>query len=187
MPANKSGPKSGISLAGLILNPDGLMSMVEASFYDKVDHQAIQNSIRLQTGLNRYPSEWLDALCRALPLKNAGVKKEKIKAAAEHLLQHQSLSQVITNLSPLEQAALRDTLEAGGWVKYGTLSRRYGDEKPDSYFWTNRPPVSTIGRLRLHGLLFVGYMVIGGRRWKVAVVPVELRDPLREILHPDGR
>jgi hypothetical protein len=179
---HKSRSKNTLSLSGLILNPDGLMSMIESSMYDKVDQQPIHDGIRLQAGLNRYPSEWIDALCQALDLTNARLKKEKLHAAAKHLLAPDTLSQVVAALRLPEQSALWDILKSGGWIKSGSLTRRYGDERSDSYFWSEQPPASTIGQLRLHGLLFVGYMLIGGRRWKVAVIPVELRNPLQKIL-----
>ncbi|MBC7083378.1 MAG: hypothetical protein H5T95_07795, partial [Firmicutes bacterium] len=38
------------------------------------------------------------------------------------------------------------------------------------------------GRLRRKALVFVGRAVVEGRRYKVAVIPVELREDLAELL-----
>jgi hypothetical protein len=77
---------------------------------------------------------------------------------------------------------MRYTLNRGGWVKYGELSRQFGDETRDGWWWDRNPPQSTIGQLRLRGLLFVGQAPIGSRHYKVAVIPNELREPLRATL-----
>ncbi len=58
----------------------------------------------------------------------------------------------------------------------------FGGEEEDSYWWKTEPPISTIGILRLHVLLFVGKAEIGGRMYRVAVVPKDIREELVEML-----
>lgn len=158
------------------------MAAVERTWYDKVDEQAIHPKIRLQSGLNRYPAPWLDALYQTLRLPPIRLRKDRVAAAAQALLQPDTLRRVVTALPTQARAALLEVLEAGGWIKYGSLSRRFGGEDEDSYFWSEHPPASAIGQLRMRGLLFVGRMAIDGRNWKVAVVPLELRDLLKSEL-----
>ncbi len=76
------------------------------------------------------------------------------------------LDDIIEKLPPKSIAALKLVMDEGGWVKYNRLSKEYGEEN-DSYFWETEPPTSTVGILRLHGLLFVGKSGIGGRNYKV--------------------
>jgi hypothetical protein len=77
--------------------------------------------------------------------------------------------------------ALKLVMDEGGWVKYNKLSSEYG-EGNDSYFWETEPPTSIVGVLRVHGLLFIGKTGIGGRMYKVAVVPKDIRKRLEDML-----
>lgn len=79
------------------------------------------------------------------------------------------------------RAALRYVQDAGGWCKLQALTRRFGTLDGDGFFWDESPPSSTIGRLRLRGLLYVGRAVIEGKRHKVAVIPADLRDIVASI------
>jgi len=71
--------------------------------------------------------------------------------------------------------------EDGLVMKYNKLSSEYREEN-DNYFWETEPPTSTVGIFRVHGLLFVGKTVIGGRIYKVAVVPKDIRTGIVELL-----
>lgn len=174
--------KRSISFADLILDPNSLMGVVEGSLYDKVDGQPVSASLKLRSGLSRYPLAWIDAVCQALGLPPVRLKKEKIDAAVDALLEPDRLRSIVDGLPTGARDALRYVVGAGGWVKYASLSRRFGNEDQDSYFWSECPPKSAIGQLRVRGLLFVGRMAVEGKTWKVAVVPQELRRYLAEWL-----
>ena len=65
-----------------------------------------------------------------------------------------------------------------------SLSEELADDA-DGWFWNEAPPTSILGRLRLHGLAFVGRSATAGRR--AVVVPRELREPLVAVLETAGR
>ncbi len=179
-------PKAGEGMwHGLIIDPEPFMSGMEYGLYKKVDDAFISPTIALTTGLNRYPATWISAALRAHGIPMTGVKREKIEAIAERLRNPQKLSDLIDKLGIDEREILTKVLSQGGVVKYQSISRTYGDETPDSYFWDSMPPQSPIGRLREHGLIFVGRMQLGSRREKMLVVPLELRNPLSTILSAD--
>lgn len=92
------------------------------------------------------------------------------------------LDDVIEKLPPEARDALKLALKNGGWVRYNQLSKKFGGEEEDSYWWETEPPTSTIEILRLHALLFVGKAGISGRMYKVAVVPKDIREGLAEML-----
>jgi len=100
-----------------------------------------------------------------------------------HLTDPQKLRAVLESLPPESREALDYVLAKGGWVKIGPLTRRFGAQDDVGWFWSEtEPPTSTLGRLRVRGLLFVGKAGIGGRNYTVAVIPKELREPLAELL-----
>ena len=57
------------------------------------------------------------------------------------------------------------------------VSRKYGDDLEEYYYWYYRRPETIIGRLRLHGLLFEG----GHKDEVVLVIPTEVRGPLADL------
>ena len=75
--------------------------------------------------------------------------------------------------------ALKLVLDNGGFVKYGKL-KSYDDEI--TFWWSDDPPTSTIGVLRLNALLVVGRIPMAGRMHKVALIPVDIRDELLDLL-----
>jgi len=179
-------PKAGEGMwHGLIIDPEPFMSGIEYGLYKKVDDATISPKIALTAGLNRYPATWISAALQAHGIPMTGVKREKVEAIAERLRNSQTLSDLIAKLDSDEREILTKVLSQGGVVKYQNISRTYGDETPDSYFWDSMPPQSPIGRLRERGLIFVGRMQLGSRREKMLVVPLELRNPLSTILSVD--
>lgn len=62
------------------------------------------------------------------------------------------------------------------------MTRRYGSDRGDGWFWNEQPPTSILGRVRRHGLAFVGVDASSGRRMRTVLVPRELRDGIREAL-----
>jgi hypothetical protein len=159
--------------------------LIELTLQDRrkrVEEKPIQVDTKLQAALNKQPAVWVEAIYGALELRGARRARERVKEIAAKLPEAGFLREVLARLPQEAHEALRLVLERGGWIKYGQLTRRFGSDAGDGWFWNERPPTSILGRLRLYGLLFVGRAALGGRRWKVGVIPVELRDPLREIL-----
>jgi len=73
-------------------------------------------------------------------------------------------------------------LEHGGWARAGAITRKFGTEEGDGYYWENSPPTSPLGRLRLTCLVFVGRATVEGKRVRVAAVPADLRQVLHELI-----
>lgn len=167
---------------GFIIDPAPFMSGMEYALYEKVDQQTISAKIQFRTGLSRYPSVWLEATLNAWRIPNRGVKQDKLNTLEKTAHDQPRLIKVAASLTDNQRAILSHVLAGGGVVKYQTVTRKYGDETEDSYFWSSNPPTSAIGQLRIWGLLFVGRMQIGQRREKVLVVPSDLRTYLAALL-----
>ena len=159
---------------------DYMMGRVTQDWREEVESKAMQLNTSLQAALNKQPGIWMEAIYAALGLGEATKKSERIKAIATELPAPEFLRDVLNRLPEESREALRFVMESGGWIKYGELTRWFGTEEGDGWFWNEQPPTSTLGLLRLHGLLFVGKAGIGGRQWKVGVIPKELRVALAE-------
>ncbi|MGE5529759.1 MAG: tetratricopeptide repeat protein [Patescibacteria group bacterium] len=152
------------------------MDTVARVFREEVDDKPIGVRLKLAQGLRRLPAEWLTASCAALGLPAARRKEERAAQLAAYIAAN--TRRVKIRLAPAARECLAYLLAEGGWAKLSVLERRFGSTEGDGYFWTGKPPASAVGLLRLYGLVYVGRHEIGGRRYRVAVVPEDLREKL---------
>ncbi|MGD1994950.1 MAG: tetratricopeptide repeat protein, partial [Anaerolineae bacterium] len=105
-------------------------------------------------------------------------KAELIERLIEGLTDRDSLKDVISALDEEEGDALREVLARGGHMPWQAFDEAYGNDLDESRYWNWHEPETTMGRLRLHGLL-VEAMVEGEL---VVAVPRELRPLLKPML-----
>ena len=133
----------------------------------------------LQSCLSRYTKDNLVAVANALAVRRpAGIRKaELIALLVESLADPEVVGEAWRSLNTEEQEALRFVLAQGGIVPYDGVSQKYGDDLEEYYYWYYRRPETTIGRLRLHGLLFEGEH--GDE--VVLAIPTEVRGLLEDL------
>jgi tetratricopeptide (TPR) repeat protein len=134
----------------------------------------------LQSCLSSHIKDNLVAMARALDVRGtAGIRKaELIALLTESLADPEIVKKAWRALDNEEQEALRFILNRGGMVPYDEVSQQYGDDLEDHFYWYYHEPETTIGRLRLHGLLFEGEH----EDEVVLVIPMEVRGPLADLL-----
>lgn len=159
----------------MILDPGILMDFYNQKRIKEAESIILSANTELGAILNKYPVQWVNGICNAFSIDASGRKGDKTKKIMEHLNAH--LPSILTGLSEKSRSALRRVLSKGGVVKYGEL-KEYDDEIP--FWWDNEPPTSTIGVLRLNGLLAVGRMPGGGRLYTVALIPKYIRESLKK-------
>lgn len=165
-----------ISTSPFILDPDILMSAYENDGLKKIESIPLRRSSSLQSILNKYPAHWIDWMSKHYGLKER-LKKEKIQRIETKIVN--DLLQIVLKLPEKSKEALAFCINQGGVVKYGQL-KEYDDDM--DFFWKEEKPVSTIGMLRQKGLMVVGKMVFGDRQFRVAFIPVEIREGLKSVL-----
>jgi tetratricopeptide (TPR) repeat protein len=107
-------------------------------------------------------------------LRKAELVEELIKA----LTDHSTLQQVVDRLSDEEQAALKEVLGEGGSMAWQRFDEQYDNDLDESRHWQWHTPETTMGRLRLLGLLAEATV----DDELLVVVPADLRSSLLEIL-----
>ena len=147
-------------------------------YREEVEERHISPTLTLRMALQQIPVEWLNAAAAAHAIGPARRREQRAKLVAAALLDQAHMRPVLSGLEPDAREALRYLLAHGGTAKLQVLSRRFGSMEGDGFWWDEQSPTSAIGRLRLLGLVFVGRATVDGRRHKLAVVPVELRDLL---------
>lgn len=134
--------------------------------------------------LHGLPVVWLDAVWDALDAGSEGSRrrKEREREIAEHLTAGGTIARIVSEkLSAAERTLLAYLLERGGEASASVVRRRFGSDEGDGWFWNEEPPASPLGRVRLHGLAFVGTPA-KGRRTRTVIVPKDVRQVLEKAL-----
>lgn len=168
-----------LSRTPLILDPDVMMSQWQDSEIERLENELLLHpDSRLGAILHKYPFQWIDGICRRLGVRGR-LKREKIAAIGARLAE--GLDGIVAGLpASSSREALKICVDNGGFVKCGKLAGY--DDRVD-FFWNERNEEETaVGALRKRGLVAVGRMPMDGRMHRVALIPLEIRGKLQEIL-----
>ena len=155
----------------MILDADVLMNAFEDKSIERVESMILAPYAKLTAILNKYPFQWIDGICDELGIDIKEIKDAKVRLIADKL--QGNIQEIIAKLPQKSKEALNLILNNGGFLQYGKL-KAYDDDI--SFCWNECPPTSTIGILRLKGILAVGKMPIAGRMYKVALIPKDIRE-----------
>ena len=89
-----------------------------------------------------------------------------------------NLERLVTGLHDEEREGLRQVLAEGGAMAWEDFDTRYDNDLAESPYWNWNTPETTMGRLRLRGLLVEA--TVDGKL--LIVVPSDLRRELRKVL-----
>jgi len=155
---------------------------LEQALRENHEKTPLPKNLRLHSLLKALPVEWLDAICETVDIGHRPLRKDREKALGALLTDPDELEGVLYQLAPEEIDALRFLLGHDGVCKAMLITRRFGDDSGDAHFWSESPPASVLGQLRLRGLVFVGSMIHGKQKHRTAAIPAELRQPLSAAL-----
>jgi len=177
-----TGAEEGQSLAQEVLCL--LVGEFQSRWRREAENVPVGPSTRLASALARLPAPWLEGIRQRLRARKLATRRESVQELARRLSNDALLRQIWQTLPVLSREMLAWILtEQGGWVTVQKLSRRYGVDRDISWWWNDgQEPVTPLGLLRLHGLVYVGKAEIRGRRCRIAAVPADLRTRLRRIV-----
>ena len=135
----------------------------------------------LSEALSIYTKDALTGMARViLPYGgwSALHKAELLQRIVEALSDPNALESLVNELGDDERAALRQVLANGGTMPWKDFEARYGSDVEESSHWGYGGSETTMGRLRLHGLLAETTV----DKKLLVSIPVELRHLLQEIL-----
>lgn len=164
---------------------DDLLAQLTDLMVREQDAQPLKPGLTLRQALKGLPAHWLKAVCANLGLAVRGRRPEREKAVAGLLLFEGSLRGVVRTLPSHAREALAFILAEGGVARLNRLKPKFGTVERDGWMWQEHPPESTIGLLRLSGLVYIGKVTCGGRNCKSAVIPSDLRwrlEPWRRMV-----
>jgi len=166
---------------GFVIDPEALLERYNREQVLRYESIVVNYGTTLRASMNKYPSPWVDGMCEAagIDTRVRTRKGEKI-AALIYKLKSGYAKELLEGKLNRQLAALRQLHENGWIVRYGQLTKRFSHET--GYWWNEHPPSSDIGLLRLHGFVVVGKLPSAGRLYTVAVVPVEMRPFVEDVL-----
>jgi len=165
---------------------DRVFFSFQTSQYENASSIALNVNSKLQSCLSKLPTEWVNAIAMFWKRPAVRIKRERTKDIAIFLLDENSAANIAGKLSQTEKQVLRMILDNDGYVQYGKLERKFGSADEDGYWWTEKPPQSTIGKLRYKGLICVGKAPVKSRNYKIALIPKDLLQNIEACLEIDS-
>ncbi len=147
------------------------------------DKKGISKDAHLEIELSKLPVHWRQAICQNLGYINRMSRNDQIFYISNILRNRKFLKKILVELSRSSLFILKYLLSRGGWATFQQLSRQANtDESGDSWWWDEDPPSSPLGQLRARALVFVGKAPVKNKLYKIAVIPRELREILKQLL-----
>lgn len=147
----------------------------------KMQTQLTATSPSLDEALSLYTKDALTGVARVVIPQSGwtGLRKAELRALlVEKLQDSDNLERIVGDLSDDERQALADVLANGGALAWETFDERYGNDLEESIHWRHYAPSSTMGRLRVRGLLVEATV----NDEVFVVIPTELRPLLTSLL-----
>ncbi|AEG15290.1 Tetratricopeptide TPR_2 repeat-containing protein [Desulfofundulus kuznetsovii DSM 6115] len=162
--------------------PEMIMQAYEENERRKIEEKPLPVDASLSRGLKNMPAHWLEGACIYYGLEPARQRRQREEQLREFLSRRDNLEKEVGELEEEERELLKYLLQRGGWSRLNAVTRKFGSLEGDGFFWHEREPESFLGFLWSLGLVMVGKATLEGRRVKIATIPLELRQPLKEIL-----
>jgi tetratricopeptide (TPR) repeat protein len=159
-----------------------IMRAYEEDERRKIEEKPLPVDAPLSRGLKNMPAHWLEGACIYYGFEPARQRRQREEQLRQFLSRRDNLEKAVGELEEEERELLKYLLQRGGWSRLNAVTRKFGSLEGDGYFWQEREPESLLGFLWSLGLVMVGKATLEGRRVKIATIPLELRQPLREIL-----
>ena len=132
--------------------------------------------------LSQLPIEWINAMSSFWQCSDQRLKRDKIKEVSSFFAAVEFATSLARILSREEKKCLSAILEKGNCIHYSTVARDFGPEHNDGYWWTQDAPKSTLGNLRMKGLVAVGEMTVNGESMRVAMIPSTISRTVAQAL-----
>lgn len=159
-----------------------LFLAINRSMYEKIDNQILTMDIDCFSTLSKLPLEWINATVLYWQRPEEKLKREKVRDLAHYLGSSETYPKIVGKLSRDEIECLSVLLNSGGFCEYARMSEQFGPQGIDDYWWTQKQPRSTIGRLRLKGLCTVGIIKKNSEQQKMVIIPKDLRNNIKTIV-----
>lgn len=84
-----------------------LVARMEQEWQERVESIPIKQTSRIRPALKKFPSDWIDGMCKSLKIGTAGFKKKDKAEMVASVLTSRRVADIVSGLSEDEKAALR--------------------------------------------------------------------------------
>ncbi len=148
----------------------------EASFIKLNPHApAVDNFVEL-------PIEWINAMSNFWQRPEHKLKRDNVLEIVSYFLSPAFRNDVPQHLSREDKECLAYVIERNNQVSYSEASKMFGPEHNDGYWWTQDIPKSTLGNLRMMGLLIVGEMHMENNVQRMVMIPKEILPVVQSVI-----
>ena len=163
-----------------------MMGVMIDQYMQQMKEEESSKPITLNSGiralLKNMPVGWVNAMSDFWEMPDERLKRDRIRNIIEFLTRVDSAEMIYDALDDEMRQLLSMLIENKGFAKYNIVSKKFGGEEDDSYWWEEEAPDSTIGRLRMMGLIAVGKANFNGRRYKTVIIPKDVRPLVDKVL-----
>ncbi|MDP2857979.1 MAG: hypothetical protein Q8P50_08385, partial [Bacillota bacterium] len=159
----------------------------EDDFQFADEEPVITTGITLKAALKQMGFRRINDFCLAHGLPVTERRPIKEQAFVATVTDPDRLKEVLRAERPAVLDAAQSMLRSGGWAHLRTLEKKFGPLRDEAMLAIWRPSATTLGRLQHLGLMYTGRLFASTERGTVAVIPVDLREPLEVALAALGR
>lgn len=162
---------------------DEIMGLAQQQLIEELSRKELPVNPTLSRALRNLPVNWINGTCELLDIEGQPRRPQREKQIIARLTSRDCLVRICDQCLEMdERELLIYLLKKDGWSRFQSISRIFGGLEGENYFWPEEGPCTMVGALWSLGLIMVGQTLINGRRTRIATIPVELREVLREIL-----
>lgn len=166
--------------------PPGLIgdafSAIARELHDEASFIKIDSNNPAEINLADLPIEWINAMSSFWQLPEHDLKRDNIREIVTFFKSPDFQKELPQKLSREDRECLTYILENDNNVSYSEASKRFGPEQNDGYWWTMDVPKSTLGNLRMMGLLIVGEVHSDNTAMRMAMLPKEIVPAIKKVL-----
>jgi hypothetical protein len=128
------------------------------------------------------PIEWINAMSNYWQRPEQKLKRDNINEIVAYFSSPEFSQKLPQMLSREDKECLSYILERHNQVSYSEASKKFGPEHNDGYWWTQDIPKSTLGNLRMMGLLVVGEVHVENNSQRMVMIPNEIVQAVKKIV-----
>jgi DNA-binding transcriptional regulator YdaS (Cro superfamily) len=162
---------------------------IARELHDNASHIELAPNATAKEIYPQLPIEWINAMSNYWQCSEQRLKRDKIKEIVNFFSSAEFYANFLQMLSREEKKCLSNILENGNCIPYASAAREFGPEHNDGYWWTQDAPKSTLGNLRMKGLLAVGEMTVNDETTRVVMIPANISKTIAKALsaHSQGK
>lgn len=166
--------------------PPGLVgdafAVIARELHDEASFIKLNPQAPAEENFAELPIEWINAMSNFWQRPEHKLKRDNILEIIRYFVSPEFREDLPQHLSREDKECLAFISERNNQVSYSEASKMFGPEHNDGYWWTQDIPKSTLGNLRMMGLIIVGEMHMENNVQRMVMIPNEILSVVKKLL-----